>query len=358
VYPTIALGHQTNTRAVAAGIAGVLHALHRAGRACDPAVIRRLRDESLAAVETSVPGMMFGSAGIACVLAELGEQDAAETLLAAAAMHPLNRTSATLGGGAAGTALGLLIQHQRTGEQRWLELADQLLRRLPEDEADLTGQLGPSQTAGLVGGRPGVALALYHLYRRTDDPRLFARGMRLLRDELAFAEPLPADGLRFQASHTDPRIFPYLYAGSAGYAAVLSRYLAHRPDATFGIGANLEAGDALERCLRSCTIRFTGLPGLFSGQAGLFLVLAEAGRRLGRPELLEAAHTSARGLFRHAIAGQDGVRWLGDPGQRLSAELWSGSAGILLALRQLIDPTPDPLDLLDESTPERAPVTA
>jgi Lanthionine synthetase C-like protein len=233
-----------------------------------------------------------------------------------------------------------------------------LLQRLPEDEAELTAQLGPSQPAGLVGGRPGVALALYHLYRRTDDARLFDRGMRLLRDELAYAEPLPADGLQFKVSHTDPRIFPYLFAGSAGYAAVLSRYLAHRPDATFGAGADLDAGDALDRCLRSCTIRFTSLPGLFSGQAGLAVVLAGAGRRLGRPELLDAAYTSARGFFRHAIPHGDGVCWLGDPGQRLSADLWSGSAGILLAIQQLIDPTPSPLDLLDESTPERAPVTA
>jgi hypothetical protein len=95
VYPTIPLGYQTNTRALAAGTAGVLHALHRAGRACDPAVVRRLRDEAMAAAETSVPGLLFGSAGIACVLAELGEPDAAETLLTDAAAHPLNRTSAT-----------------------------------------------------------------------------------------------------------------------------------------------------------------------------------------------------------------------------------------------------------------------
>ena len=358
VYPTIQLGYQTNTRALAAGTAGVLYALHRAGRACDPAVIGRLRDEAVARAETSVPGMLFGSAGIACVLAELGEPEAAETLLTAAAAHPLNRTSATLGGGAAGTALALLIQHQRTGEQRWLELADQLLRRLPEDEAELTAQLGPSQPAGLVGGRPGVALALYHLYRRTGEPRLFARGMRLLRDELAYAEPLRADGLQFKASDTDPRILPYLFAGSAGYAAVLSRYLAHRPDASFGTDGKLEPGEALERCLRSCTIRFTGLPGLFSGQAGLALVLAEAGRRLGRPDLVDAAYTSARGLFRHAIPHRDGVRWLGEPGQRLSAELWSGSAGILLAIHQLIDPAPSPLDLLEETAPQRASVTA
>ena len=344
VYPTNPLGHQTDTRNVAVGTAGVLHALHQAGRSCDPAVVRRLRDDTLAAAPTSAPGLLYGSAGIACVLAELGESDAAETLLAAAAAHPLNGTSATLGGGAAGTALGLLVHHRHTGEQRWLDLAHQLLERVPDGD-ELTSQLSPTDRSGLVGGRTGVALALYGLYRRTGDCQLFTRGMRLLAEELAYAQPLPVDGLGFKTSHIDRRVYPYLFAGSAGYAAVLSRYLAHRPDAEFDAAADTDLGaaDVLERCLRACTAGFTVFPGLFPGLAGLAVTLADAGKRLGRPELIDAALTSARGLFRYAIPRADGVGWLGEPGQRLSADLWSGSAGILLALRYLTDSAPVPL---------------
>jgi hypothetical protein len=350
IYPTSPLGYQTNTRAVAAGTAGVLYALHRAGRGCDPLVIRRLRDEAVAAASTSAPGLLFGSAGIACVLAELGEAEAAETLLVAAARHPLNATSATLGGGAAGTALGLMIHHRRTGEQRWLDMAQRLLLDVPDGEA-LETQLSPIRRSGLVGGRAGVALALYYLYRLTGENRLFDRGMRLLGEELAYAEWVPGGGVQFKASHTDPRIYPYLFAGSAGQASVLSRYLAHRSDAEFDEDATFRAADVLEQCLRACSIRFTALPGLFPGLAGLASVLAGAGRRLGRPELLDAAFTSARGLFRYAIPRDDGVCWLGEPGVRLSADLWSGSAGILLAVHQLIDPAPSPLDLLDVHLP-------
>ena len=356
VYPTNPLGHQTDTRAVAAGTAGVLHALHRSGRVCDPIVVRRLRDDALAAAETSAPGLLFGSAGIAGVLAELGESDAAETLLASAAAHPLNDTSATLGGGAAGTALGLLAHHRRTGEQRWLDLAQRLLERVPYGE-ELTSRLSPTNRSGLIGGRTGVALALYGLYRRTGDPQLFARGMRLLQDELAYAQPLPVDGLGFKTSHADRRVYPYLFAGSAGYAAVLSRYLAHRPDAEFD-GAADSAADVLERCLRACSARFAVFPGLFPGLAGLAVALAGAGKRLGRPELVDAALAGARGLFRYAIPREDGVGWLGEPGNRLSADLWSGSAGILLALRQLTDSAPSPLDTLDHLAASRDAVAA
>jgi Protein kinase domain/Lanthionine synthetase C-like protein len=348
VYPTIPLGYQTDTRSVAFGTAGVLHALHQAGRVCDPAIVRRLRDEALATAEVSVPGFLLGSAGVACVLAELGESEAAETLLAAAAEHPLNRTCATFGGGAAGTALGLLIHHRATGGQRWLDLARGLLERIPEG-GELDSQLSPVNRSGLVGGRAGVALALYYLYRQTGDENLFTRGMKLLREELAYARPVPVDGLGFKTTLVDSRVYPYLFAGSAGYADVLSRYLARRPGAEFDqavgtstgtgadFGADLGAAEVLERCLRACSIRFAVFPGLFPGLAGLAVTLADAGRRLARPELADAALVSAQGLFRYAIPHKDGVVWLGEPGQRVSAELWSGSAGVLLALRRLTD---------------------
>lgn len=332
VYPTNPLGYQTDTRSVATGTAGVLHALHVAGRACDPAVIRRLRDEALAEVENTAPGLLFGSAGVACVLAELGETEAAETLLAAAGKHPLNDTSATLGGGAAGTALGLLIHHRRTGEPHWLDLAQRLLERIPDGEP-LAEQLNPAAQSGLAGGRAGVALALYRLHRQTGDPAPLDRGLRMLREELAYAEPVEVGGIGFKTTHADKRVYPYLFAGSAGYAMVLARYLALRPDAE--LDAGVPADDVLERCLRTCTTRFSVFPGLFPGLAGLALAAADVGRRLDRPELIDAALTSARGLFRYAVPHPNGVGWLGEPGQRLSAELWSGGAGILLALRHL-----------------------
>lgn len=345
VYPTIPVGYQTDTRALAAGTAGVLYALHRAGRPCDPAVVRRLRDEALAAAGTSAPGLLHGTAGIAGVLAELGETDAAETLLNAAAAHPLNDTAAALGGGAAGTALGLLAHHRRTGEQRWLDLAGGLLAKLPDGD-ELTGLLSTTHRSGLVGGRTGVALAMYRWYRATGDVGAFTRGMRLLREELAYAVALPDGGLGFRAAAGDRRVYPYLFGGSAGYAAVLARFLAHRPDAEFDMPGDdgLTAESALAGCLRACAARFTVFPGLYPGLAGLVMTLADSGKRLGRPDLLDAAVTSARGLFRYAVPHRGGVGWLGEPGQRLSADLWSGSAGILVALHTLTDALQNPLD--------------
>jgi tRNA A-37 threonylcarbamoyl transferase component Bud32 len=358
VYPTSPLGLRTNTRAFAAGTAGVLHALRRAGREIDPAVVRKLRDESLAAVNATAPGLLLGTAGIACVLAELGEPEVADILIDAAARHPLNTASATLGGGAAGTAIGLLTSYCRSGDPKRLSAAARLLDGIADGDA-INAMLSTEHPTGLVGGRPGVALALYYLGRITGDTGTLARGLRLLRDELTYGVLTPVDALSFRFSASDRRIVPYLFVGSAGYVEVLSRYLAYDPGCEFDVPVSFtsDAGaepdvklgvrEVQDRCLQAVTSRFTALSGLFPGLAGLVMTLADAGRRLGRPDLVAAAMTSARGLFRYAIPRPDGLAWLGDPGQRLSADLWSGSAGVLLAVRQLIDPAPGPLFTLD-----------
>ncbi|MFC4852829.1 class III lanthionine synthetase LanKC [Actinophytocola glycyrrhizae] len=356
VYPTIPLGYQTNTRALAAGTAGVLYALHRTGRTCDPAIVTRLRDEAVAAAVSDAPGFLHGSAGIAAVLADLGETDAAESLLTAAAAHPLNDESATFGGGAAGTAYGLLAHHRRTGEERWLGLAARLLDRVPEG-AELTARLSRVNRSGLVGGRTGVALALHGLHEATGDDRPFRRGLRLLQEELAYAVPLPNGGLGFRIAQADRRVYPYLFAGSAGYAMVLSRFFTDRADAEFDEPFDgVTAGDALTRCLTACTARFTVFPGLFPGLAGLVLALADAGQRLNRPELVDTALVNAQGLFRYAVPHRRGVGWLGEPGQRLSTDLWSGAAGVLLALRHLTGALQDPLDAVTTSRAVETPV--
>ncbi|WP_214322624.1 class III lanthionine synthetase LanKC [Nonomuraea sediminis] len=325
VYPTTPAGFSSNTRCVAHGTAGVLHALHVAGRPVDRKIVVRLRDESLAERHSLPPGLLYGSAGIAWVLASLGEAEAASELLAAADRHPLSRTCPTYGGGAAGVAMTHLYLYGRTRDERHLDTAGELL--------GTPGQLGPDDASGLVHGWPGVALALYYLARMTGDREPLERGLRLLRDELRHVLPVETDALGFRVSAVDQRNMPYLFAGSAGYASVLSRYLTVVEDA--------ELADVLRRCLRNCTVRFTVGVGLFQGMAGLALTLSQAGLRA-------EAIRSGTGLFKYAIPGDDGgIRFVGDRFLQLSADLWSGSAGVLLAAHHLVTGAPDPLFTLD-----------
>ncbi len=338
VYPTIPDGHASNTRCVAYGTAGVLHALSLAGREVDPAVVARLRDDSLRNRRKTPPGLLFGNAGIAWVLADLGEHDAAATLLAEATEHRLTRTAAGWGGGAAGVAMTHLSFYCRTGDPSHLDQARRLLDALPHGDA-LIPLLGADNASGLVHGRPGVALALYYLAALTGAPEPFERGIRLLREELAHAEPMPVDALGFRVSDSDRRNMPYLACGAAGYVHVLARYLTRRPDP--------ELARTLRRCLRTVSIRFTTASGLFYGQSGLALAHAEVAAALPEHDPVGYDPTRLTALFKHAVPHPSGVRWPGSHGSRLSADLWTGSAGVLVALEQALTGTPDPLFTLD-----------
>ena len=165
VYPTTPDGHLSNTRCVAYGTAGVLHALRLAGREVDTAVVTRLRDDSLRNRRKTPPGLLFGNAGIAWVLADLGEHDAAATLLTEATGHRLTRT-ASWGGGAAGVAMTHLAFYCRTGDRGHLAQAHRLLDELPDGDA-LTPLLRSGQPlrAGARQARRRVGALLP---RRTD----------------------------------------------------------------------------------------------------------------------------------------------------------------------------------------------
>lgn len=339
VYPTEPRGHRSNTRCVAYGTAGVLHALRAAGREADPLVVGRLRAEALRDRHTTGPGLLFGNAGIAWVLDDLGDRDAATALLAAASGHRLATETAGWGGGAAGVAMTHLSFFHRTGDSNHLDQAQRLLDSIPDGDA-LIPALGPDHPSGLEHGRPGIALALYYLsvFTGLDEP--FERGLRLLRDELVHAEPIPVGATGFRVSATDTRrIMPYLGCGTAGYVHVLARYLGRRPDA--------ELAELLRTCVRAVSIRFTVCPGLFQGQAGMVLAHTDVAARFPDENFLPDAPARPTALFKHAIAGETGVRWLGGRGERLSADLATGSAGILLALHHATTGVVDPLFTLD-----------
>lgn len=352
IYPSIPDGYRANTRCVAYGTAGVAHALRTTGRPVERSVVVRLRDDSLAAAADTPPGLFFGNAGIAWVLDDFGEHEAASALLTAAAAHPLASRSATLAGGVAGVAMGELCAYCRSGDPVHLDRATELLGRVPDDES-LADWLGPHEASGLSQGRPGIALALYYLNRLTGDARHLSRGLRLLRDELKYALPMDHDAMGFRGSTVDSRNLDYLNVGSAGYAHVVARYLTcvDEPDLIA----------ALERCLRTLTIRFTVAGGLFQGQAGLAFVQGEVAGLHGRPELFDAEVDAGRALFKYAVPHASGVRWTGGYGHRLSAELWTGSAGVLLALERLLTHRRDLLFTLDEAvaglTGETPPVS-
>jgi len=130
------------------------------------------------------------------------------------------------------------------------------------------------------------------------------------------------------------RALPYLADGSAGIGLVLRRYLAHREDEAFRA--------VLEPIRRASTSRFHAQAGLFNGRAGLLLALADAdacSTAQGAGESDEAsdglggeAIDQMRRLAWHAVGHRGALAFPGDQLHRLSTDLATGGAGVLLAL--------------------------
>ncbi|WP_370949442.1 class III lanthionine synthetase LanKC [Amycolatopsis sp. cg5] len=328
VFPPSPQGHRTNHLCLAHGLAGVVRALTEAGTTVPDEIVHRLRADTLSRRADLPPGLLAGTAGIADVLVRLGHLDEAAELLTEAKDHPLAGRCRTLGDGAAGVGIALLRLNASTVDGRHLEWADRIGHAL-HGLADAEAPLGAEDPRGLMNGRAGIALFLHRLAAATGDQSHLTAGLRLLHAELDRAFELPSGALSFGDDAASTRAMPYLAVGSAGVGLPLTRYAATVDDERLA--------QALPRVVADATKPFTVAAGLFQGAAGLAYFLAEHAVWTTDPHHRTTARRLAAGLAKYAVPHHGGFRFLGDDGARFSADLATGSAGILLALSTVLN---------------------
>ncbi|MFI9720830.1 class III lanthionine synthetase LanKC [Streptomyces sp. NPDC052396] len=273
---------------LAHGAAGVLYALWATGRHDHPAWSAQLDWLERAAGRTAWPrpGLYDGLAGTAWALDLLGRPAAARAALDRLAAFDLRGCGPGLFGGLAG--IGLVQLH--FGEvERAMATAERL------------AGAGDGAGSGLMYGWSGAALLFTRLYACTGDFRQLDRALGALRRDLARLPDTTS-----------------LARGTAGIALALHDCLRHREDA--GLSR------ALTGLRRGLTTELTLSSGLLDGRAGLLY----AASRLGGPARTVALHR--RRLALHAVPYR-GRPAFPLPGlQRLSMDLATGTAGVLLAL--------------------------
>lgn len=303
---------------LAHGAAGVLYALDVTGAGRFPAHEEWLAEHAAAPRRGTGLGLYDGLMGAAHVLARLGHEDAA----LAAVRHCLGEKWERLGddlyGGLPGFALVLDDLADRTGDASLRAAARRAVGIVAERSPD-----GPSARPGLMHGGAGAALMFVRAHERTGAPRLLDLAAAALRRDLA-ACVTDHNG----ALHVDQgsRVLPYLGRGSAGIGLVLDEYLAHRPDEEF---------ETARKAVRTAAMsRYYAQPSLFSGRAGMLLYLA----RHDRDDPRVAGHV--RDLAWHALPYGGGLAMPGEHMYRLSMDLATGTAGVLLALGTALHDTP------------------
>jgi len=316
------------------GAAGVLYALHRTGAGRFPQYDDWLREH---ASDPAIGiGLYDGLHGVAHVLAELGYRQDALDVLDRCLATPLESTELGLHSGLAGIGLNLLHFGGEPGlRAAATKVVDVVADRLGDvdDVPDTSGETNPR--AGLMFGSSGPALLFLDAYERSGDPGLLELAGTAIRQDLRRCVRDDSGTLQVNQGW---RTLPYLEEGSAGIALVLARYLRHCPDDE--LAEALAGLQLVNRC------GYFVQPGLFMGRAGLIASAAATG---------DETADLIRGLAWHAVPYADGLGFPGNQLLRLSMDLATGSAGILLALGAALHEQPVALPFFGPPSAARGP---
>jgi serine/threonine protein kinase len=312
---------------LAYGAAGVLYALHATGAARQPLHEQWLVDRAANPPRGTPLGLYDGLHGVAYVLDRLGRREDALRVLDIcldALATQRDRHGLDLNAGLSGIALTLAYFAARTDDSAlWAnvwEIADIVGERLGDVDSvpEISG--GNNPNAGLLRGSAGPALMFLRLYERSADSRLLDLAATAIRQDLRRCVPD-----RYGALHVNEggRTLPYIGNGSIGIGFVIDDYLAERDDEQFA--------QAAPQLRAAATSGFYVLPGLFTGRAGMILYLARGlAPGSGGADPIVASHI--RRLNWHALGYRGNLAFPGEQLLRLSMDLGTGGAGVLLAL--------------------------
>ncbi|MEV5706602.1 class III lanthionine synthetase LanKC [Actinoallomurus sp. NPDC052274] len=307
---------------LAYGAAGVLYALDVTG--CPVEHADWLIEHATDPEPGSGLGLYDGLYGAAFTLAHLGHLEAAGKVVDICLGERWERLGTDLYGGLPGVALTL---DRLAGPLEAPALREAATRAAQLVADHVVAATDPPARPGLLRGMSGPALMFIRFYERTGDPNLLDLAAAAIRLDL---QRCVTD--KNGALHVDEgtRILPYLGRGSVGIGLVIDDFLAHREDERFR-----EAREGIRIAAKSV---YYAQAGLFGGRAGMLLHLA----RQGDPRA--AAHI--RDLAWHAVSYKDGLAFLGENLLRLSMDLGTGTAGVLLALGAALHDRPVNLPFL------------
>ncbi|CAN5141927.1 class III lanthionine synthetase LanKC [soil metagenome] len=312
---------------IAYGAAGVLYALAATGAGRHPDHEEWLIQRATNPRPGTRFGLYDGLHGVAYVLDRLDRRGDALKVLDVC-LDALDGNWDQLGldlhAGLAGIGLNLAHFAAATGDAALWETTAEVAQMIADDlgaEEDVaTTSGGKNPHAGLLRGSSGPALLFLRLYDRTGDEALLDLAATALRQDLRRCVVREDGALEVDE---DFRTMPYLADGSVGIGLVLADYLARRQDEQF-----VAAAEAIRL---AATSPFYLEPGLFAGRAGMILYLSR-GQRPGEAVEDELVAGQIRRLAWHAVDYQGELAYPGEQLLRLSMDLGTGTACVLLAV--------------------------
>jgi hypothetical protein len=192
------------------------------------------------------------------------------------------------------------------------------------------GQRAAARSGGAVGllrGASGKALLFIRLYERTGDIAYLNAAESAIADDLARCV---TDGNGALQVDDGWRTLPYLAGGSVGIGMVIDQFTLHRRNAAFA--------DAARAIRLAASSGLYAQAGLFNGRAGMIAHLAGTRVESGQEEARRVASAHVDRLAWHAVRYAGGLAFPGDMLFRLSMDLGTGTAGVLLGAAAALAP--------------------
>jgi serine/threonine protein kinase len=306
---------------LAHGAAGVLYSLQCAGAGSHPDHEEWLVEHARSAPPETPVGLYDGLHGVAHTLDCLGRRPEALELLETCLDRGWAQLGLDLRGGLSGIGLNLAHFAAATDDAALWDatwaVADAVAERLGDRDgvAEVSG--GDEPYAGLLRGSSGPALLFVRLHERTRDGALLDLAATALHQDLRRCVEVDGGALEVREPW---RSLPYLAEGSAGIGMVLEDFLAHRPDERFE-----QAAAAIRAAAGP---RFYAEPGLFRGRGGMIAHLSRTQSPTRDRDVAEHVHR----LAWHAVPFGGGIAFPGERLLRLSMDLATGTAGVMLAV--------------------------
>ena len=320
---------------LAHGAAGVLYALSKAAGVSVPEYEEWLATRAAQPPPGTRLGLYSGLAGVAYTLARLGQLDAAVAAARRCLDEEWRRLGHDLYDGLPGFALAMMSVGDQAGEP---ELSAAGMRAAEAVAAAYAAGRPAADAAGapvgLMRGASGRALLFIRLYERTGNPRYLEASERAIAADLARCVTDRRGAL--QVNDNGWRTLPYLGSGSAGIGLVIDQFLAHHGNEAFA--------DAARGIRLAASSGLYVQPGLFNGRAGIIACLAsardagQAGDGSGPDAVARLIRTHVDRLAWHAMRYDGGLAFPGDMLLRLSMDLGTGTAGVLLGTAAALAP--------------------
>jgi len=347
-YPVHPYGFEDYSTGLAYGDAGVLASIALTNQP-ENGEANAKRIESLLDEASTVParGLFAGALGSLFALAASSEHSLIVDVINSRAVEFLQDSGTRVFDEGPGVLLGLLRLLGSAGDPDKSPAFSTIMDRLREtldrysfdptvfaplgSEREIAGNQHREQNSGLFYGHLGIAWLFKEAYSFTGDETWL--------EPVDFALHCELTGYEFDSKHGTLQLvqgyreLPYLSTGSAGFGVVLSTLQPCQ--------VSTEIHDKAEALRVATEATFSIYPGLFNGYAGLALGNLGLRKFLGLP-----AHTAEElvsVLAGYAISTRGGIVFAGDSGLRLTCDMATGSAGVLVALSNLGAGICDPL---------------